>query len=206
VDTLHKGLDMLFTDLKAECARIHKLNEKWWLDLDTLEPLPHRDRLEMFALINTEYGEAMEGYRKNKEDDKLKGYPMALVELVDANIRILDTLGGCPEFFEWVGDFEQSCYHDIKGHFAFEGKLFSSKLFEIVGLGLAGVYTAFSLRRNMRLTARALISTIAMTENLARHTWGQDALRNAYEAKVEYNKSRVDHSIEHRRSAEGKKV
>src|SRR5690348_1286172 len=45
------------------------------------------------ALIHSEISEAMEGFRKNLNDDHLPNRPMAEVELADAIIRCCDTAG-----------------------------------------------------------------------------------------------------------------
>jgi len=73
--------------------QVHKANRKWWVDLNTSEPIV-RNRGEQLMLIVSEIAEAMEGERKNLMDDKLPHRPMAEVELADALIRILDYAAG----------------------------------------------------------------------------------------------------------------
>ena len=65
----------------------------WWHDLETGEKLD-RNAGEMFALIHSEISEALEGHRKNKQDDHLPHRPSIEVELADAVIRICDMAGG----------------------------------------------------------------------------------------------------------------
>ena len=66
----------------------------WWTDLKTgADILETRNVPEMLCLIHSEISEAMEGYRGNLPDDHLPQYPMMLVELADAVIRILDLAG-----------------------------------------------------------------------------------------------------------------
>lgn len=76
-------------------TEIHNINLKagWWTDLETGK---RKDRNvgEMLCLIHSEISEAMEGYRKNLNDDKLPHRPMVEVELADAVIRIMDLCGG----------------------------------------------------------------------------------------------------------------
>lgn len=75
--------------LNALAAHIHELNRKWWVSLETGEPI-ERNKGELLCLIHSEISEAMEGERKNLQDDKLPHRKMAEVELADAIIRILD--------------------------------------------------------------------------------------------------------------------
>ena len=74
-------------------SEVHAANRKWWVDLNTGEPLV-RNRGEQLMLIVSEIAEAMEGERKNLMDDKLPHRKMAEVELADALIRILDYAAG----------------------------------------------------------------------------------------------------------------
>lgn len=72
---------------------IHTQNQKWWTDLHTGERLD-RNIPEMLCLVHSEISEAMEGHRKNLQDDKLPHRKMIEVELADALIRILDLGAG----------------------------------------------------------------------------------------------------------------
>lgn len=77
-------------EFAAEC---HAANEKWWQDPLTGERI-ERNKGELLALIHSEISEALEGERKDLQDDKLLHRRMAEVELVDALIRIFDYAGG----------------------------------------------------------------------------------------------------------------
>jgi NTP pyrophosphatase (non-canonical NTP hydrolase) len=79
----------------------HAANRTWWTDLKTGEDLtsapgqPLKVNIpEKLMLIVSEVAEAMEGHRKNLNDDKLPHRKMLEVELADAVIRIFDLAGG----------------------------------------------------------------------------------------------------------------
>lgn len=64
----------------------------WWTDLST-GLKKDRNVGELLCLIHSEISEAMEGYRKNLQDDKLPHRKMFEVELADTLIRIFDLAG-----------------------------------------------------------------------------------------------------------------
>jgi NTP pyrophosphatase (non-canonical NTP hydrolase) len=74
----------------------------WWTNPKTGESLlgndpatgkPYRNVPELLCLVHSEVSEAMEGYRKNKQDDHLPHRKSLEVELADAIIRIADLAG-----------------------------------------------------------------------------------------------------------------
>jgi hypothetical protein len=71
---------------------VHHTNQHWWRDLYTGEPIK-RNFGELIALCHSELSEALEGNRKNLQDDKLPHRKMEEVELVDCLIRIFDIAG-----------------------------------------------------------------------------------------------------------------
>jgi nucleoside 2-deoxyribosyltransferase len=100
--------------LTALANRVHDANAKWWIDIDTHEPLK-RNVGELLMLTVSElceagegapeYGillmetakllaRAMEGHRKTMMDDKLPHRKMFDVEIIDAIIRLTDICGG----------------------------------------------------------------------------------------------------------------
>lgn len=80
-------------NLNDYAAEVHKANAKWWVDIETGQPLK-RNKGEMQMLIVSEIAEAMEGVRKDLMDDKLPHRKMEEVEMADALIRILDYCAG----------------------------------------------------------------------------------------------------------------
>ncbi len=80
--------------------RVHNANKKWWVDIKTGEPL-NRNIGELLMLSVSELSEALEGDRKNLQDDKLPQYKMFDVEIVDCMIRLFDIAGAkIPHFGE----------------------------------------------------------------------------------------------------------
>lgn len=79
-------------NLNILAQQVHKANAKWWVDINTGQPL-QRNKGELLMLIVSEIAEAMEGERKYLMDDHLPHRKMAEVELADAVIRILDYCG-----------------------------------------------------------------------------------------------------------------
>jgi NTP pyrophosphatase (non-canonical NTP hydrolase) len=80
-------------NLNDYAKEVHAANERWWVDIHTGEPLK-RNFGELIALCHSELSEALEGHRKNLQDDKLPHRKMAEVELADCVIRILDICEG----------------------------------------------------------------------------------------------------------------
>lgn len=70
----------------------HDDSIRWWLDPQTGERIKRNDG-ELIALMHSELSEALEGLRKNLNDDKLPHRKMVEVELADCMIRILDYAG-----------------------------------------------------------------------------------------------------------------
>ncbi len=90
--------------LNALSARCNAANQTWWHDPATGEPL-RRNKGELLMLMVSEISEAMEGERKNLQDDKLPHRKMAEVELADCLIRIFDYAGGFG--YDLGGAFEE---------------------------------------------------------------------------------------------------
>jgi NTP pyrophosphatase (non-canonical NTP hydrolase) len=110
----------------VEAARVHRANAKWWIDINTGEPIT-RNVGELLMLCVSELSEALEGHRKNLMDDKLPHRKMFEVELADCVIRILDIAGGLG--LDLGGAYEEKIAynavrhdHTIEGRKAADGK------------------------------------------------------------------------------------
>lgn len=79
--------------LNEYAADVHAANAKWWVDLETGQPIK-RNVGELLMLCTSELAEAMEGHRKDLMDDKLPHRKMFEVEMADTVIRILDICAG----------------------------------------------------------------------------------------------------------------
>lgn len=167
-------------EINALAAEVHILNRKWWP-----ADIHERNKGEMMILIVSEITECMEGERKNLQDDKLPTRKMAEVEMADTAIRVLDVMGAfnyayttnVPLGVQWS---------DNKG----EG------LYGLIGILTCG--PMLGLRSNEIFSA-LLQGVMEYCERYGYDLWG------AVREKLEYNKTRYDHSDEGRAAAGGKK-
>jgi len=175
--------------LNALAVRVHILNQKWWLDIRTGEPIM-RDPDELLMLIVSELSEALEGHRKNLMDDKLPHRKMIEVEMADAYIRIADFAGGFNlPIVQW--ELPSSAPSRVPAALFWLTETVVSLGSVIAGMGLIpriGFYIGHLM---------AEIECFC-------HQFDLD-LFGAIEEKLEYNRMRMDHSHEHRLSENGKK-
>lgn len=78
-------LNKLARDCHEECY-------KWWKSIHTGEWID-RNKGELIALMHSELSEALEGIRKNLQDEKLPHRTAEEVELADLLIRVFDYAG-----------------------------------------------------------------------------------------------------------------
>lgn len=180
-------------DLQAEVKRIYEINEKWWRDIHTNEPIA-RDDGELFMLMASELAEAMEGERKNLDDDKLPQFKMAGVEMCDFAIRVID-------YAPRRGLELTDEYETVAERFPWVRVDASSNR--------AGVIWKLNKRlvRASELTGLAQATQLSFLIADARHycrVFGYP-FEEMYEAKVQFNITRADHQHESRMKADGKK-
>jgi hypothetical protein len=109
---------MNLNDYAAEC---HAANDRWWRDPETRKPI-QRNFGELIALCHSELPEALEGNRKNLQDDKLPHRRMDEVELVDCLIRIFDLAGASG--MDLQGAYSEKMEFNARRHVhTFEGRL-----------------------------------------------------------------------------------
>lgn len=108
-------------NLNEYAMEVHEANQKWWHDPRTGMPID-RNFGEMIALCHSELSEALEGHRKNLNDDKLPHRRMAEVELADCVIRIFDVCAGLG--FDLEGAYrEKMAYNAIRADHKPENRL-----------------------------------------------------------------------------------
>ena len=168
--------------------RVHTLNHKWWVDIETGEPVERNIR-ELLALVISELSECLEGERKGLMDDKITSRRMAEVEMADAYIRLLDLAGG-HEMDEFVVEVKPP-----KEGF----ELPDNKGDAIYHIMAAVICVEVEDEINMQY----LNFSLALIKDYCRR-YGYD-LFAALEEKLAYNMSRQDHTHEARRKTGGKK-
>jgi len=169
---------------------VHKCNKKWWMDLVTELPI-ERNKGEMLMLVVTELAEAVEGIRKDLMDDKLPHRKMEEVEMADAFIRLLDFAGG----HGWPLHEVDSPEFDI--YFLTDNKA------ECIMAITSRVTRIWNKCNNAQPCSYEITLVIMMIQVYCQHF--KLDLMGAYKEKMAYNLSRVDHSLEHRKAAGGKK-
>jgi hypothetical protein len=169
-------------DLEELKNRVHAANAKWWVDINTGEPI-ERNRDELLMLVITELSEAVEGIRKDLMDDHLPHRKMEEVEIADAMIRLLDYCGG---FDERVSYASEIINKSTKGSFE-DSPSKAADIFDI-----CYYVTAMEVEKSL----------ISMYEYC--NKWNLD-LFGSLEEKLAYNATRADHTHEARREVNGKK-
>lgn len=185
------------TDFNKLAADIFAQNKEagWWDDMN-------RCPYTTLQLVSTEIAEATEGERKNLMDDKLPHRKMGEVELADALIRVLD-FGGRYGILAQAGVLGKIPgldtpydYTAPKWHYLLNRQLFCFG--DSIVTYLNAGHTRFS--RTVAHEYTYLIGSLLD----ASASLGYDIMA-AMEEKREYNKTRQDHTREHRATENGKK-
>ena len=172
-------------------AAIHKRNHKWWHDASG-KPLK-RDAGELLMLVVTELAEHVEGFRRDLMDDHLPHRKMDEIEMADAVIRILDFSAG----------FKIKVNMNAKTKFAF---IFgtSNRCDQVLSLTRQAcavrLYSEYSEPENVGRAIGVLLLWIQAYCKLHKLN-----LNRAIAEKLEYNRTRKDHTHEARAGKNGKK-
>jgi hypothetical protein len=184
-----KPLQLRLDQLRDLARRVHTLNRQWWHDINTDERLD-RNVGELLMLVVSELSEALEGHRKNLQDDHLPRRKMFEVELADVVIRVCDVLGSDDDLMtsvKWIAGSPLPRTENA-----------GESLLRIVQ-SVIRAYEAYDPQRRAAL----LFRIVADVEILA-DSEGCD-LYGAIEEKLAYNARREDHKAEVRRAEHGKK-
>lgn len=192
-------------DFNERAKIVHKNNEKWWVDLETLERID-RNKGEMLMLVITELAEAAEGIRKNLNDDHLPHRKMAEVELADAEIRLLDFAGGFgytieDSFINQLYETDISKKEGLKNTLNLNNQLES--LLEVCEPVIT-LHQEIRKKAGIEEISEALSFCLFAIRSFA--WFFEYDIEGSYHEKLEYNKTRKDHSIEERKKPNGKKV
>lgn len=182
----HKeGLLSAMANHNEQAKEIHKLNAKWWHDADGNRL--DRNRGELLMLVVSELSEAMEALRKDLNDDKLPHRKGEEVELADAYIRLMDYASGFDIRLDtWLID--RRCKTGIDNR--------AENLFEIVRFVTDIWYGEISKDDKVSIVLSSIRDYA--------HQYNLD-LDGAIAEKLEYNKTREDHTHAHRAGVGGKK-
>lgn len=189
--------------MKEHAQIIHQVNVEagWWTDLATGQR-KDRNIPEMLALVHSEISEAFDGLLSL--DDKLPQYNGALVEIVDALIRLFDMVGGLNI------DLKKVYINGEKLKKALEVGNFPSFDSDI---SVAHAYVSLILEAHRKgridalghAYADAIVHLVTLFEITNHVVEGTSSLDEILEAKMAFNANRADHKVENRKLDDGKK-
>lgn len=185
---------------------VHALNAKWWVNIETGEPEVQRLDVKV-ALVITELSEAIEGVRKpTLMDDKLPHRRAVEVEMADAVIRIADIAGA--DRAELSPQLRRGQTDVILVAKAQDGTSIDVKTvtqdWDDDQIGSIFTIMKYVMGIEVHRFWSDCAFSIALIEAFCTK-YGYD-LWAAVEEKNVYNKTRLDHQLENRRQADGKKV
>jgi hypothetical protein len=191
-------------DLNDYAQEVHQANKNWWIDLETGQR-KQRNVGEMLMLCVSEVAESMEGARKGLMDDKLPHREMREVEMADTLIRLLDLAGGlglnlnCNDWGFLHGESLSEMQRNIYAVSYIKNE--AESLFTIT----QDICRAYIPLRSHDHYTGALAVRSAIRAILHHCREFDLDLEGAYHEKMEYNRNRLDHKIEHRKTEGGKK-
>lgn len=186
-----KQIKLQHNTVNRLAATIHRRNHKWWHD-EKGHPIK-RDAGELLALVVTEFSEHIEGFRRDLMDDHIPHRKMDEVEIADAVIRILDFAKGYKIKISMRKPINSAFRTDFSTNNRC-GQVFGM-IRQVVAIGLyyqeencAGVLIGELLH---------WIKAYCKIHKLN--------LERAISEKLEYNRTRKDHTHEARNAPNGKK-
>lgn len=188
MDPHEKYINDLAVQIHADCVKAG-----WWDN-------PDRCLYECLQLVSTEVAEATEGARKDLMDDHLPHYKMEEVEYADALIRVLD-LGGKMEF---IYSKNVSIAHSFCTAYSSIGKQHLGLNCCVINLSGAIMDYAFKGTETYKGICDIAYGDLIRSIFQVAHNRGFPLIE-AMEEKLVYNKTRFDHTQEHRASKHGKK-
>ena len=182
----------------------------WWTDKDTGESLVGKRPLGMItALIHSEVSEAMEGLRKNLQDDHLPERPMVEVELADTAIRCYDFLGSelsghrvvvNEDIVSATKEYVQVTFETLDAETEID---YLAGIHTIISDGYKdSVFASENKPTQNAEFAHSCLTTIVACEEMS-DKFGYD-LTGAMTDKLAYNLTRADHKLENRKKEGGK--
>ena len=191
-------------DYVSIAEEIHLIdNAKWWQDLDTgASILETRNRGDLLMLVVTELSEASDG-ASGLMDDKLPHLPMFDCELADTAIRTFDLVGSEIAMGRLPRDIATTLFEAISDEPEPGLRLLCANAQLMLIVNMVSVAKEAERKQRWRDFHVALGDIISGLFVLAR--FHQIDLWDVIQQKRAFNSSRVDHSIEARRAADGKK-
>lgn len=173
--------------LNAMAKTSHENNARWWHNPSDGKRI-ERNKGELLMLVITELAEAVEGIRRDLNDDKLPHRKMEEVELADAMIRLLDYSGGFSIPIQFRGLIAVATPAGLPSN--------KAEALLVVVLDVVKIYIDPSDESHLSRAIHAIISYCSKF-NLD--------LIGAYEEKTAFNITRSDHQHEARKLAGGKR-
>ena len=181
------------TVLREYAEHVHELNHRWWYDKDGKKlQLNFGERMQ---LILSEIAEAMEGYRKDLDDDHLPWYKSIHVELADGVIRLLDCAGA----YEWALD-----YGKVDFLIPPEETNVAARLLNLSDFVIRIAHNRLDRDPRTWLVDNLAYHFIDQSFEIAVSTGCHDFWQVVYE-KLCYNQTRADHQYSNREQPGGKK-